>query len=452
MLNYKIKLISHACVFIDLGEIKLITDPWLFGDCFNNGWSLKRNNLKVENITDNELNSITHLWISHEHPDHFHIQSLKFIISKIKNISKIKVICKNDTRTSEDILKVLKVLGFKTFKTLNHLEKYDLNKKISIRIYHHRHLDSALLVFDKNKPLIINLNDCEILPNECQYIRKRFGSFPLVLNQFSIAGFEGIYSERKLSLAKNTILQNMVNQHISLGAKTTIPFASFCWFSSKDNQFLNKWHNTLEDVWKHFNKKRLNIYCLEPPSELIKFEEIVSYKKAPQIKIIPIDSEAKYETIDTEKIISTIKKRLKELKTSSNSMLFQLFEKNIIFFIKDISCLIDVNFRNIEVKILDKNTINELKYMEINSQPLYFAFANTFGIQTLGVSGRFKFINYEKVPNIWKLIRILSSLDNNKTPLRLSSLLSFRLYKELFNRRVVIFSQIFQQLKRFKNN
>ena len=91
-MNYKLKLISHACILLDLGDIKLITDPWLFGECFNDGWSLKQKDLTIEKITEEEINSITHLWISHEHPDHFHIPSLKFLLSKIKDISNIEII------------------------------------------------------------------------------------------------------------------------------------------------------------------------------------------------------------------------------------------------------------------------------------------------------------------------------------------------------------------------
>ena len=53
-MNFKLKIISHASVFIDLGEVKLLTDPWLFGNCFNDGWSLKKANLSEENITQDE--------------------------------------------------------------------------------------------------------------------------------------------------------------------------------------------------------------------------------------------------------------------------------------------------------------------------------------------------------------------------------------------------------------
>ena len=73
--------------------------------------------------------------------------------------------------------------------------------------------------------------------------------------------------------------------------------------------------------------------------------------------------------------------------------------------------------------------------MSINSQPLFFAFSQSFGVQTLGVSGRYMFINAGKVPLAWKLFRIITSLDNNKTPLRLSSLFDASVWEALFVRR-----------------
>ena len=57
-MNFKLKIISHASVFIDLGEVKLLTDPWLFGNCFNDGWSLKKANLSEENITQDEIKAL----------------------------------------------------------------------------------------------------------------------------------------------------------------------------------------------------------------------------------------------------------------------------------------------------------------------------------------------------------------------------------------------------------
>ena len=48
------------------------TDPWLFGKAFNDSWSLLPAQFEA-----NLYKRINYLWISHEHPDHFHIATLK---------------------------------------------------------------------------------------------------------------------------------------------------------------------------------------------------------------------------------------------------------------------------------------------------------------------------------------------------------------------------------------
>jgi hypothetical protein len=45
----------------------------------------------------------------------------------------------------------------------------------------------------------------------------------------------------------------------------------------------------------------------------------------------------------------------------------------------------------------------------INSQPLWFGFKFSFGIQTLGASARFKLLRHFR---LWKFHRILLSLNN----------------------------------------
>ena len=34
----KIRFLAHACMSIDIDGFKIVTDPWLIGPCFNNGW------------------------------------------------------------------------------------------------------------------------------------------------------------------------------------------------------------------------------------------------------------------------------------------------------------------------------------------------------------------------------------------------------------------------------
>ena len=143
---------------------------------------------------------------------------------------------------------------------------------------------------------MINLNDCE-WKNKNVNSSKKFGSFPILANQFSIAGLM-VYSKKNL-LNKKKVLNNMVDQHVNLGAKTTIPFASFCWFSRFDNKFLNHHHNSLNDVSNKFQENKLNLYCMEPPSNYVDFKELKNKFNLPSKKLIEVKSRSKSELIET---------------------------------------------------------------------------------------------------------------------------------------------------------
>ena len=64
----QVTLINHACVKIALGDVVILCDPWLAGPAFNNGWDLL---IKTPMGIDEVMAGVTHIWVSHEHPDHF---------------------------------------------------------------------------------------------------------------------------------------------------------------------------------------------------------------------------------------------------------------------------------------------------------------------------------------------------------------------------------------------
>ena len=64
----KIEFINHASVLVSNEEVSLLSDPWYQGDAFHKGWNL------IHEFNDDDilnlLERVTHIWISHEHPDH----------------------------------------------------------------------------------------------------------------------------------------------------------------------------------------------------------------------------------------------------------------------------------------------------------------------------------------------------------------------------------------------
>ena len=73
----RLEFVNHASYILDASKqgVRLLTDPWLEGNAFNNGWGL----LAKTTFRYEDFGSITHLWFSHEHPDHFSPPNLKKI-------------------------------------------------------------------------------------------------------------------------------------------------------------------------------------------------------------------------------------------------------------------------------------------------------------------------------------------------------------------------------------
>ena len=65
---------AHASVSIIVNDLQLITDPWLLGPCFATGWwhAYPPSQQAVERLKSSNL-----IYISHNHPDHLHLPSLK---------------------------------------------------------------------------------------------------------------------------------------------------------------------------------------------------------------------------------------------------------------------------------------------------------------------------------------------------------------------------------------
>ena len=77
-----IEFVNHASVIISYNQTSILSDPWYNGTSFHEGWRLIHETEEDEII--NTLNKITHIYISHEHPDHF--RPSFFTNKKIKNI------------------------------------------------------------------------------------------------------------------------------------------------------------------------------------------------------------------------------------------------------------------------------------------------------------------------------------------------------------------------------
>ena len=393
-----IEFVSHASVIISHDEISILSDPWFSGAAFHNGWRLIYEPSKSEIVK--ALNKITHIFISHEHPDHF-----SPIFFKDKNIRDILINrgieflfqCTKDKR----VITFLKNQGFKV-KEFNSTNKVKLSHDVEIQIVKSGFYDS-LLIFKTPNFKIINMNDCPIKEDsQIKKIRKLHGAFDLLLTQFSYAAWKGgIKNKTFRAKAAEEKLETIEKQARLLDCKSVIPFASFIYFSNELNFYMNDSINTPTEVIKYFSNKKSNVFFFQPG-------EIQNINNLKQNKL-SIDfwnhnyNEIKNKKLKIDKYVDTI--NFNDLNLTFKSYKEKIFRKNSKILIFLLSKIKFMNFfQPLKIKLIDHdkiynysifNGLNEnidIKEYDIkmHSQSLFFILKNEFGFDTLTVNGCFE--------------------------------------------------------------
>src|SRR6266481_1142489 len=379
-------------------------DPWLSGKIFNNSWTLR-----PDPVVDPALLDRTdYLWISHEHPDHCNFPTL----SSFPDSFKRRVTVLLQTRDSAKIVAAFKGMGYQRFRLLPHREIVPLTEESQngpkVYCYHAGLMDSALAVID-DRQVILNQNDARISTPECRLILQDLKHVDTLLSQFSLAAYAGFEPpERYLPERAAQILRNMSEPHRALDAKVTIPFASFIYFSTEDNKYVNPFANTVNDAYDYLSKQGQSAAVLYPGDS---YEVGAAYDSSPALQryaSLPKWDELAYDPIDT--------KSLTEIFAAYKAMAAQILERYprpLLMLLRPVTIKIPDLDKTVEFSLASEQ-IAEIQEpyrpdLSINSQPLWFGFKFPFGIQTLGVSARFRLHqNFRS----WKMHRILFSLNN----------------------------------------
>lgn len=432
-----IQFVSHASVLIDTSDAVIWTDPWLEGTAFNESWAL----YPAPSITQQALDTVTHIWISHEHPDHFHLPTLRGLPESLKESVTI-LFQKNN---SQKMFDALRKIGFKKYLELPQREILALTEATSIYCYQVGNMDSALGVMAGGE-VLFNINDAELNQKDCDTIKMDLKKIDVVLNQFSVAGYSGL-DDRELHLRKlaDGILDNVVANHRDLGAKHTLPFASMIYFCREDNAYMNDYSNTVVDVHARLSREGLSCVALYPgeswniatahdsESSLQKYRAAYeSFQQAAEISSSAI--------IPLEKIEQAYTQRFKQIE-SHYWKIFRRPLKPVNIHIPDLNCNVLMSMRTLQFQKIAPSPDCDLI---INSQPLWFVFAMPFGCQTLGVSARYVL---RRNARNWKLYRILFSMNNAEVYLSIAFFNRSNL-SWIRQRASGLANQLFYQIKR----
>jgi UDP-MurNAc hydroxylase len=435
----KINLINHASLFIEDGPIGFLTDPWFFGKVFNDSWSLEFET--SENDIIKVLDKTTHLYISHEHPDHMHFPTLKKIVTQFKK--SVTVFVQDLPR--KEVINALKKVGFQKIVEVKHREFFKITDKVSIYLYSVFPVDSACgyISVDNDKcTVLLNLNDTDLCNYDLKKIKKDLKKIDVLFNQFSFATYNGNPNyELETKRSREDLISSYIIEQKFFKPKFSIPFASFSYFCTEDNMLLNKYKTNLIDLRNKLLENKLRSKILLPGdsinlSEVEKFKEI-NLKKIETLKQITYSK--KLQKVCQNEILESFNKCYENLSLRYPKFVIGLLGDFNIY-CPDINLRINCNFRN---KVLSTNKSCITPDITVYSQPLFYAFSNSWGMNSLTISGRLLLSNKQRK---FMFLRILLALGNSNMNFKFNKK-SATTYKFLFRNFGRCFFQIFARLK-----
>jgi UDP-MurNAc hydroxylase len=234
----QISFVNHACVKISIGDLVILCDPWIEGPAFNFGWDLL---VKTPMSIDEIMQGVTHIWVSHEHPDHFAPKFFGDIAARYASSVPVLFQWTRDQR----VRSFLTGRGFRVIELVD--RKPHVLGGVRVTCGCEDFYDSWLHVTD-GRSSVLNINDCGVSrPAELAAIARLTAPLDLLMTQFSYAAWKGGRANADFrTLAAKNKLTTITAQVRALKPRYVVPFASFVYFSNEENSYLNDRINTPE--------------------------------------------------------------------------------------------------------------------------------------------------------------------------------------------------------------
>lgn len=241
----KLTYIKSACVIVECKGIKVMCDPWLLDGIYYGSWY----HYPPIQWTPEELSGVDYVYITHIHPDHLDVATLK------RMPKDIPILIHNFA--DKYVLNILQRTGMENIREISHGEVVSLGKDFTIESlaadncdpticgrYFHCHLTApytktkqidTLAVFRGDGQTVVNTNDCpyEISKPVCEHILRKYGSVDLLLVGYRGAGpypqcFDNLDEEGKRAQAivhRDKMMKQSADFIRHINPKLFLPFA-----------------------------------------------------------------------------------------------------------------------------------------------------------------------------------------------------------------------------------
>ncbi len=399
----QINWINHAGFELESGDICLLTDPWLEGSILNNSWDL----LSQTQYTPERMAECTHLWFSHEHPDHFVPPTIRQIPKEAR--AGITVLYK----ATEDrkVVKYCEAQGFKIVE-LEEGKWLELAPDFRVLMGEVPFYDTWLLIEAEGKR-VLNLNDCVVNhPRKAQQLAQTVGQdLDLLISQFSYANWVGNPGETETLLnAADEKLGRLDYICGALKPRDLLLSASFVWFSHDENFYLNEGVKPIREVFNYCRDRLDARVHVMAPGQSLDVAELEGHDSESALQAYDAD-EASLPNRERHQAVPT---QFEELQALSREYDERIAKRNNVALIRLLDILriwrptINIYLWDIDLLVnysmfsgLSRCPADAAPDVKMASDSLAFIFRHDFGFDSLEAGGRFNCDHSKR----WKMYR-----------------------------------------------
>lgn len=256
---------AHASVSVGIGHLKIITDPWLLGSCFATGWwhRYPPTQAAIQRLQEADL-----IYISHNHPDHLHLPTLK------KHVSSDAFFLIPNFK-SKSVEKVLRREGYTNLIKADFLQEIEISKTIEpvkfviVKSGDERD-DSSLLMFTKTQSVFFGVDTN--MPNRWILPKVDIGFTSFAGNA---SGFphrvDNLSVHEKTSIARQNCQNSLANHVLKISktceAKFLVPYAGYFQVSDRDRDIkLQERTNSVEEAIQFIEQRLPEVKAINPVS------------------------------------------------------------------------------------------------------------------------------------------------------------------------------------------
>ena len=442
----KISLVNHASLFYEDDSLALLTDPWYSGRVFGDSWELMAET--PEEIRDRVTVSASHIYISHEHPDHFHPSTIRSLFRQRPKSPEFLIPKTADGRMrdwfAENSLKV---------RELSPRDQVILGSW-KMRIVPHGTYDSYMILRSDNN-VVVHLGDSKPQPREIAKLLDPGDRVVAIATQFSIASWPGNRHDSADAAKGGKDVMSYLQRLISeVRPYFLLPFASHVYFCHPENLWMNNFGLKLSEI-ADLETPRTQVQVLTPgnsfevlsdcgedrdtarrEASLHYWSEMESRRRHRNELIQTQSTQVSLETIrmEFEQFVIRTKKR-------NNQLLLRMYRqatcgKTVAFvFVSDLDKQLSLDFAS---GILTESESPLAKSLSMSSDALCRALADPHGADEFMVAGRFEGCRQEAL--LFHSLLAIATLNRAGIQLR---------YREFF--RLSYFRDILRVLAGYRN-